>query len=106
MSKKQTRNIKKIARIRDKATEKYLEVIEFPTSESDVSRLELPPSVVNEPGALEKQLRDAGAILPTGLSDRHPKDQFIWPDGERRRSIEIIWPRNPKKKKDIAQKAK
>ena len=64
MSKKQTRNIKKIARIRDKATEKYLEVIEFPTSKSDVSRLELPPSVVNEPGALEKQLRDAGAILP------------------------------------------
>ena len=36
--------IKKIARIRDKATEKYLEVIEFPISGSMSIRLELPPS--------------------------------------------------------------
>lgn len=57
--------IKKIARIRDKATEKYLEVIEFPISGSDVNRLELPPSVVCEPGTFEDHLRDAGAILPT-----------------------------------------
>ena len=69
MTTNQTRNIKKIARIRDKATEKYLEVIEFPISESDVNRLELPPSVVNDPGAFEKQLRDAGAILPKGDQD-------------------------------------
>ena len=57
--------IKKIARIRDKATEKYLEVIEFPISGSDVNLLELPPSVVCEPGTFEDHLRDAGAILPT-----------------------------------------
>ena len=45
---------------------------------------------------------------PTGLSDRNPKDQFIWPDGERRRSIEIIWPlkREKKQKKGVARKAK
>ena len=36
MNAESERNIKKIARIRDKATEKYLEVIEFPISESDV----------------------------------------------------------------------
>ncbi len=64
--------IKKIARIRDKATEKYLEVIEFPISETEIKTLELPPSVVNEPGAFEKQLRDAGAILPK--SDQDLKD--------------------------------
>jgi hypothetical protein len=45
---------------------------------------------------------------PTGLSDRTPKDQFIWPDGERRRSIEIIWPlkQEKKQKKGVARKAK
>ena len=69
MTKNQTRNIKKIARIRDKAIEKYLEVIEFPISESDVCKLELPPSVVSEPGAFEKQLRDVGAILPKSDQD-------------------------------------
>ena len=42
----------------------------------------------------------------TGLSDRNPKDQFTWPDSERRRSIEIIWPRKPRKKKSVSQKAK
>jgi hypothetical protein len=65
-------NIKKLARIRDKATEKYLEVIVFPTSESEVGKLKLPPSVVNEPRAFEKELRDAGAILPKG--DQEVKD--------------------------------
>jgi hypothetical protein len=43
---------------------------------------------------------------PTGLSDRNPKDQFIWPDGERRRSIEVIWPQKKKQKKGVARKAK
>jgi hypothetical protein len=55
--------------IRDKANEKYLEVIEFPISESDVNRLELPPSVVSELGTFENHLRDAGAILPKGDQD-------------------------------------
>jgi len=56
--------IKKIARIRDKATENYLEVIEFPISKTSVKRLDLSPSVVSEPKAFLKRLRDAGAILP------------------------------------------
>lgn len=66
-SKKKSENtIRKLARIRDKATvpETYLEVIEFPVSDSERGRLELPPSIVNETYAFEKRLRDAGAILP------------------------------------------
>jgi putative DNA primase/helicase len=69
MTNDQKRTIRKIARIRDKATDKFLEVIEFPISETEIKTLELPPSVVNEPGAFEKQLRDAGAILPKGDQD-------------------------------------
>ena len=69
MTKNKKRNIKKIARIRDKATEKYVEVIQFPTSKSDVNRLELSPSVVWGQGTFENHLRDAGAILPKGDQD-------------------------------------
>src|SRR6476660_3918767 len=58
--------VKKIARLRDKATEQYLEVIEFPTSKTSVNELTLPPSVVSEARAFGKRLRDAGAILPKG----------------------------------------
>jgi hypothetical protein len=61
--------IKKIARLRDKATEQYLEVIEFPISKTSVNKLKLPPSVVSEPGAFGKRLRDAGAILPKGQEE-------------------------------------
>jgi hypothetical protein len=56
--------IKKIARLRDKATEQYLEVIKFPTSKITTNELTLPPSVVSDPGTFGKRLRDAGAILP------------------------------------------
>jgi hypothetical protein len=56
--------IKKIARIRDKATEQYLEVITFPTSKITINELTLPPSLVSDPGTFGKRLRDAGAILP------------------------------------------
>ena len=61
---KRKAGIKKIARLRDKATEQYLEVIEFPISKTTVNKLALPPSVVSEPGGFGKRLRDAGAILP------------------------------------------
>jgi hypothetical protein len=56
--------IKKIARLRDKATEQYLEVIKFPTSRTTVNELTLPPSVVSDHKVFGKRLRDAGAILP------------------------------------------
>jgi uncharacterized protein (DUF927 family) len=56
--------IKKIARLRDKATEQYLEVITFPTSKTTINELTLLPSVVSDPGTFGKRLRDAGAILP------------------------------------------
>jgi hypothetical protein len=61
--------VKKITRLRDKATGQYLEVIEFPISKTNVSRLKLPPSVVSEPGAFGKRLRDPGAILPKGKEE-------------------------------------
>ena len=56
--------IRKIARVRDKATGDYFEIIEFPVSQTEKSRLELPPSVVVDLSAFERRLRDAGAILP------------------------------------------
>ena len=56
--------IRKVARIRDKATGNYFEVIEFPVSDTERVRIELPPSVIVDPGAFERRLRDAGAILP------------------------------------------
>lgn len=56
--------VRKVARVRDKATGGYFEIIDFPVSEVERARLELPPSVVTDPGALERRLRDAGAILP------------------------------------------
>jgi hypothetical protein len=58
--------IKKIARIRDKATEQYLVVVRFPTSKTAVNELTLLPSVVSDAKAFGKHLRDAGAILPKG----------------------------------------
>jgi hypothetical protein len=59
-----THAIQKTARIKDKASDTFLEVIEFPISQSESGRLELPPSLVNELATFEKKLRDAGAVLP------------------------------------------
>jgi hypothetical protein len=56
--------IHKLARIKDKATSTYVEVIKFRVSECEHGTLELPPSIVNDMHLLEKRLRDAGAILP------------------------------------------
>jgi hypothetical protein len=59
-----TPTIRKTARIKDKANDLFLEVIEFPVSQSETGSLELPPSVVCELATFEKRLRDAGAVLP------------------------------------------
>jgi hypothetical protein len=56
--------IRKVACVRDKATGGYFEIIEFPVSNTERSRIELPPSVVVDTTAFERRLRDAGAILP------------------------------------------
>lgn len=56
--------IRKVARVRDKATGDYFEIVEFPVSNTERSRIELPPSVVVDVSAFERRLRDAGAILP------------------------------------------
>ena len=49
-------------------------------------RLELPPSVVSEPGAFEKQLRDAGAILPKGRPGPERSSLRLWQNRTRPRS--------------------
>ncbi len=56
--------IYKVARIKDKATNTYAEVIKFPVSDSEIGAFELAPSIVNDLKLFEKRLRDAGAILP------------------------------------------
>jgi hypothetical protein len=56
--------IYKVARIKDKATNTYAEVIKFHVSESEIGTFELAPSIVNDLKLFEKRLRDAGAILP------------------------------------------
>lgn len=56
--------IRKVARIRDKRTGQYLEIIEFPISLDETATVELPPSVIADPSSFERRLRDVGAILP------------------------------------------
>jgi Domain of unknown function (DUF927) len=56
--------IRKIARIEDKATGEFLEEIEFPVGSTEVRRLQLLPSVVNDSGRLEDCLVDRGAKFP------------------------------------------
>jgi uncharacterized protein (DUF927 family) len=70
MSDHKVAGIRKIARIHDKATGTYLEVIEFAISRSESGRLMFPPSVImNNPTEFENRLRDAGAILPRRRDD-------------------------------------
>ena len=45
-------------------TEKYVEIIQFPISKTNVGTLELPPSTVHDLATFAKRLRDAGMILP------------------------------------------
>ena len=55
---------KKVARVRNEAASDYFEIIEFPASETERSRIELQPSVVADPAALEKRLQDAALAEP------------------------------------------
>ncbi len=64
--------IRKIARIEDKATATFLEVIEFTKSNAELGRLELTPSVVNNLSSFANALLDAGAILPKDDEDVKP----------------------------------
>lgn len=85
MSKKpiQTR---KVARVRDKATGNYFEIIEFPVSSTERAHIELPPSVVVDASAFERRLRDAGAILPKA----NTKD-FLRAVALRKAPLELIY---------------
>ena len=50
----------------DKAHGKYVEIIQFPISKTNVGTLELPPSTVHDLATFAQRFRDAGAILPKG----------------------------------------
>jgi putative DNA primase/helicase len=56
--------LRKIAHIEDRATGKVVERIRYRKSNFRQGHIELPPSVVRDPRALEKQLVDVGAVLP------------------------------------------
>ena len=62
--------IRKIARIKDKASSTFLDVIEFRLSATKRGRLMLAPSTVNGPGQFKNALLDAGAILPKSDQER------------------------------------
>jgi uncharacterized protein (DUF927 family) len=66
--------IRKVARIEDKATGQFLEEIEFPVSSTKLRRIQLAPSVVNDPGRLENCLLDHGARLP---DDEHERKSLL-----------------------------
>ena len=78
--------IRKVARVRDKATGDYLEIIEFPVSTTERSRIELPPSVVVDTSAFERRLRDAGAILP-----KDDTRDFLRAVARRKAPLELVY---------------
>jgi Domain of unknown function (DUF927) len=63
-------SLRKTARIRDMATNKYLDRIEFTLPSGETGLIELPPSIVNDQALFAKRLLDAGAILPPDRSAR------------------------------------
>jgi hypothetical protein len=69
MNTKVKTKIRKVARIHDKGTNTYLDVIEFPTSRSRTGTLELAPSVVGDRSVFVRKLQDAGANLPKDKDD-------------------------------------
>ena len=78
--------IRKVARVRDKATGDYFEIIEFPVSNTERSRIELPPSVVVDISAFERRLRDAGAILP-----KNNTRDFLRAVARRKAPLELVY---------------
>jgi hypothetical protein len=85
---KATPTIRKVARIEDKATGEFVVRIEYPTNATDVRRIDLSPSVVNDPGTFEDCLVDHGAILPTerearkalliAVAESDPQQNFVY----------------------------
>jgi putative DNA primase/helicase len=63
----------KIARIEDKATGLFLEEIEFPLSQTEVRRVQLSPSAINDISGLQDSLLDRGAVLPDDAQERKAK---------------------------------
>ena len=91
--------LRKVARIEDQATGKVVERIRFRKLGGGKGFLELPPSIVNDRRAFERQLRDVGAALPHDrkatanllekLASAEPKASYVyaarcgWTNGRR-----------------------
>jgi hypothetical protein len=65
MKDKPNTSIRMIARIHDRATNVYVEKLEFSHPGGERGSIELQRSIVNDPAALKRRLEDAGAILPS-----------------------------------------
>jgi hypothetical protein len=62
--------VRKVARIKDAATNTYWDVIRFPVSMTEFGELKVRPSVVHDPKLMIKHLQDAGAMLPKNEIER------------------------------------
>jgi hypothetical protein len=78
--------IRKVARVRDKATGDYFEIVEFLVSNTERSCIELPPNVVVDLSAFERRLRDAGAILP-----KHNTRDYLRAVAHRKAQLELLY---------------
>jgi Domain of unknown function (DUF927) len=86
----QVKKLRKVAHIEDRATGKVVERIRYPKPNFRRGYVELPPSVVRDPRALERQLVDVGAVLPRDreiltrllnhLADQEPESFHVYAD--------------------------
>jgi putative DNA primase/helicase len=70
MSQSKNFSIRKTARVHDKATDTYLDLIEFRTTNLKTARLQITPSDVNDARTFTKKLQDADALLPKNKAGR------------------------------------
>jgi uncharacterized protein (DUF927 family) len=68
-----TSTIYKSMRIEDKAKGKFEEYFEIQLSPTEVRQMKLPPSRVNDLRALEDELLDHGAVLPSDQQERRTR---------------------------------
>jgi hypothetical protein len=83
-----TPSVRKVARIEDKATGEFVEKIEFQVNATDVRRIDLSPSIINDPGRFEDCLVDHGALLPT---EREARKALLIEVAESRASEQCVY---------------
>lgn len=62
--------IRRLARIEDKATGQFVDEIEFPINSTEVRRIQLAPSIVNDPSRFANAILDGGGKLPNEAETR------------------------------------